>query len=953
MADGFEIDSLSIGISADAKDATKQIDNLCKSLNNLVVSLSRFGNSNVENLTNSMKDLDVDSSGIKKFADFAKKTSSSVSKLQDNFKNLGKDWTFSGTVTEAQKKLETFENSLYDMNTKLKFMEDIGDIGSKSYVKTLAKIEEIKNQISILKSYIDENSSFNPVISLYNPEDDSSGVDPWADREAASMQELQRQKALQQSLLDEIEKQKTAYNSIQEKLKGIAYAFVEIKDRGIGTLGEIGRTKLAPAFESFANSTSKINGSSIFKALSGIEKIDFSFKNLSKHIPKTTLTLSSFSKMLNRIGLKSFNNMLGTTIKKLSRTAKLFSLMVKRMLIRKVIDNAVQGFKNLVQFSSEVDQSVSLLWNSFKQLGNSLSAMVSPLIVQLSPAINQIIQLFIKATNSINQFISALSGSSTWTKAKELTDSYAESIEGAAKTATKSLAAFDKLNVLNSGSGSGSAETKPEDMFEEVPIENKFTSLADKIKGMFSEGEFNSIGEMIGNVFTKALDKIHWNEIQAKAKEASKNFANILNGFFAVDGLGEKFGKTIGEALNTVTYTVQSFVQNFDFAQVGVTFADSVNGIIAAVDWIALGSTLGDSVIGLLNLAGQAIVNINWFRLGDSISQAIQSVNWAGIAEKISYLFGAALAGFGAFLGGLFADAFTGIYNYFGDKIEECGGNVAKGILKGITDGLVSIGTWVYDHICKPFVDAFKKVFGIHSPSTVMAEMGNFLMEGLKNGISEKISEVIQKISDLFTSMKRTTYSAVNAISTSVKTIFGSMKDSVSQIFENMWNGIKTVLNWIIGGVEGMANGVIRGLNAVIGALNKLKIDVPDWVTDLSGISSLGFNIPILTEISIPRYEVGGFPKSGQLFLANEAGPELVGQMNGRTAVANHYQIEMGIAEAVKDAISREIKPYLRELIYNTGKGTKIEINGREVFRAVQDEAIDYFDSYGECAFPL
>lgn len=51
--------------------------------------------------------------------------------------------------------------------------------------------------------------------------------------------------------------------------------------------------------------------------------------------------------------------------------------------------------------------------------------------------------------------------------------------------------------------------------------------------------------------------------------------------------------------------------------------------------------------------------------------------------------------------------------------------------------------------------------------------------------------------------------------------------------------------------------------------------------------------------VSPSEFATGGFPDVGQLFIANEAGPELIGNLGGRTAVANNYQIEEGIARAV------------------------------------------------------
>lgn len=57
----------------------------------------------------------------------------------------------------------------------------------------------------------------------------------------------------------------------------------------------------------------------------------------------------------------------------------------------------------------------------------------------------------------------------------------------------------------------------------------------------------------------------------------------------------------------------------------------------------------------------------------------------------------------------------------------------------------------------------------------------------------------------------------------------------------------------------------------------------------------------------IEPYASGGFPQTGQLFMANEAGPELVGNIGRRTAVANQGQITEGIATATYNAISRAL----------------------------------------------
>ena len=61
----------------------------------------------------------------------------------------------------------------------------------------------------------------------------------------------------------------------------------------------------------------------------------------------------------------------------------------------------------------------------------------------------------------------------------------------------------------------------------------------------------------------------------------------------------------------------------------------------------------------------------------------------------------------------------------------------------------------------------------------------------------------------------------------------------------------------------------------------------------------MGIHIDLIPEVSIPRLATGGFVDEGQLFIANEAGAEMVGAMGRRTVVANNEQIVEGISAGV------------------------------------------------------
>lgn len=66
-----------------------------------------------------------------------------------------------------------------------------------------------------------------------------------------------------------------------------------------------------------------------------------------------------------------------------------------------------------------------------------------------------------------------------------------------------------------------------------------------------------------------------------------------------------------------------------------------------------------------------------------------------------------------------------------------------------------------------------------------------------------------------------------------------------------------------------------------------------------SGFSILGYKI----NFNWWPFAEGGFPETGELFVAREAGPELVGRINGKTAVANNDQIVSGISSGVYNAV--------------------------------------------------
>lgn len=114
--------------------------------------------------------------------------------------------------------------------------------------------------------------------------------------------------------------------------------------------------------------------------------------------------------------------------------------------------------------------------------------------------------------------------------------------------------------------------------------------------------------------------------------------------------------------------------------------------------------------------------------------------------------------------------------------------------------------------------------------------------------------------------------------------------DFFSEKIQYMLDGITTAfkifVNTGLGIFEKFVNGVIRIINRLI-----------SWVN--SAVRWLGISIPYMAEVTIPKLADGGFVDEGQLFIAREAGAEMVGAIGRKTAVANNDQIVEGITAGV------------------------------------------------------
>lgn len=648
------------------------------------------------------------------------------------------------------------------------------------------------------------------------------------------------------------------------------------------------------AFEGFRFAVSGL-ASAAQKAVSGLSRVASAVAKLASGIKGA---ISNFSKLAkSMIGIKSTSKGLNGSFAGGFKTILKYGLGIRSLytLFNKLRRAAVEAFKNLAQYSPEVNASISSLGSSLGALKNSLAAAFAPILNVVAPALSAFIDMLTKAFNAVGRLFAALTGQSFAAQAKKNFTDYAASVSGAGKATKnagkdiqKGIRAFDELKTISinkdegESGGAGGGEISPADMFETVPIENNVSSFAQRLKDAWMAADFTEIGAMLGTKLNAALDSINWEPLKETASRIGKSIGTLINGFVEVDGLGDTIGRTIGEAINTGLSGINAFLDSthwdsvgqfignglngivntvdwegighffaakfnavfevlgnmattFDWSEFGLQLATSVNTFITDFDWIENGARLGELLKGLLDSIISFLENTNWQELGNNVADFIGSIDWTGIAERLAEGIGAALGGLAAFLWGLIEDAWSSVVSWWNEVAFEDGQFTMSGLLNGIWEGIKNIGQWIYEHIFQPFIDGFKAAFGIASPSKVMEEQGGFIMQGLLGGISSLVQSVI----DVFVKIKDKIVEIWGAIKEKTSEVWNGIKTFVS----GLWTGLKTNVSNVFGGIKTTISNIWEGIETVTtnvwnGIKNAIKTPINAIIGFINGMVS-------------------------------------------------------------------------------------------------------------------
>lgn len=455
-------------------------------------------------------------------------------------------------------------------------------------------------------------------------------------------------------------------------------------------------------------------------------------------------------------------------------------------------------------------------------------------------------------------------------------------------------------------------------------------SLATSLNNMVSTINWTKLGKTIGDWFMKSWRIFLGFVKNLDFKAIGKAFADGISGFFNSFDLS-LIASAIATFVNGISDTLLTFVEETDWGKVVDNIAGGINTLLYETDWGKLAKGLSKLATTLLDALIEIIGAIDWQQFGTALIDFIAGIDWAGLFNNLFKAIGAILGGIEGIIVGIWNNLTQAQESFWDKQFAEAGGNIGRGLLNGIVKIFSDIGYWIWDNIFIPFYDGVCKAFGIHSPSTVMAEIGEYIIQGLFNGLKEKFVAIWDWLKSLPKKFKDGFLKIVDAI----KQPFIHIADWFKNVFRKAWEGVRNVFSAggkIFDGIkEGIANvfksvvnTLIRGINTIIAMpFNNINgmLNVIRQIPGFGFINENPLPVPQIPELAQGTVIPANFGKFPAILGDNKKEPEIVSPLST-------------VEQAVENALNR---------VGFSGGGTfeiNLNVDGKVLYKTVvrQDE---------------
>lgn len=739
--------------------------------------------------------------------------------------------------------------------------------------------------------------------------------------------------------------------------------------------------------------------------------------SIKKHLSGAFKSIGSISgKALD--GLRGKLSKINTSVSSMSKPVSKLGNMIKNAARRIfVMAGVLMLLKNIRSALSEAVKGNEDFASSLNEIKANLSIAFKPIIDAAMPAINALMSGLAAATRQLAEFTNQLFGT-TYKKSLEAVKKIKE-VGKEAKKNSSYLNSYDVMNVAQSTDSSDSSSSDSGIDYSAINGDGvKLTDWAQRMKDAIKAGDWSGVGALLAEKVNGVFAAVDWEKIRGKAKAAADGIADIFNGF--VRGINwSAAGKSIGEGVNTIFATVyelldridfegfgssvatglnssikaadfslvgktfakkwnaiidtlHGFVTTFDFKGLGKGLSDSVNAWFSEVDFSKAGATLSEGIKGILDTGIAFLQNTNWKSIGEKLWTFIKNIDWGGIAAKSAEALGSAFGAAAALIWGFIKEAWSKVVKWWNETAYKDGKFTVSGLLNGILDKIKGIGAWIKEKIFQPFINGFKKAFGIASPSKIMKDMGGYIISGLYNGIFGGIEKIKKICSDLLSAIKgvfknigswfekkfddavakikkvfdpmtiaKTFANAKNAIIS----VFASIPKWFKDKFTEAWTNVKNVFSkggkifaGITSGIaetfKSIVNKLIGGINDVIAFPFEKINDMLNSIHDISifgakPFSSLWDKDPLPIP-EIPKLAKGGLATAPTLAMVGDnknarVDPEVISPLSKlKSMMTQGNSADLSEIRALLRAILEAIREGKLINLYLAGKGVRL-----------------------------
>lgn len=490
-----------------------------------------------------------------------------------------------------------------------------------------------------------------------------------------------------------------------------------------------------------------------------------------------------------------------------------------------------------------------------------------------------------------------------------------------------------------------------------------FNGVAEKI-------DFDTVAETIhiglNGIITSITEFLSNSDVELLAEKLGKSFSK-----FDIGETLSNAGRLIKSGLDFILDAVNGFLNGVEWDKLGGDLFKGLSDFIFGNDWGETGSKAA-TVIGNLaksvteffgGFAAEVMIDShddewldNWIDGAEQYTEAVNNakeafVGWAEYVDESGGIFQTYLDFWG--------DIGESVYDAFHQTDEEL--EHTKELMEQYPSPIENIKSAFDDFVdswCDG-VDQIKDFFtGLgKSISKTADDIASKIRNGVpniknsvgsnltafKNNISEFTSSVKNKITNRFDEIKtwlsewngfQNLADYLKSLPDKIRENAKNIADAIKKPFDSVPDSLKEMANNAIKVIEDMANGIIGGFNGIIDSFR----NTISWASKITGNSNYKLELPKMAELSLPRFENGGFPDSGDLFFANESGvAEMVGSIGNRTAVANNDQIVDAVSVGVAESVSAIMSEYIPQIIEAIMQNKVIEIDGKKISKEIDN----------------